>query len=499
MTYLTARRIHARLARFAGPLLKALRQGRRRRADHWPESASLRRVARASLTAAVFCYCCPAFAQSDAAAVPSDVVRRLTEILETIKARYARPLDDGRLVAAAVNGVLGQLDPYSTYLDAEAFRALQMDRRGEYGGLGLEVAMRGDTVTVLDVFADTPAADAGLRSGDRVVGVDGARLDGHDLQQVIEQVRGQPGTELMLTLLREGEPGERTLRLVRETIQARSVWSRLIEPGVAYVRVDQFRQRTAPTLANDLSGLLRKREGRVGGIVLDLRNNPGGQLREAVGVAAAFLPRGAPVVFTRGMAADANMQLYAEPSDYLRGVGADFLAGAPMELKTLPMVVLVNAGSASAAEIVAGALQDNGRATILGAPTFGKGSVQAVIPFGDGTGMKLTTAYYVTPAGRMIQDVGLLPDVIIEDRPAHREAALATPRPVVMERQPKARAETADEVFCGADDGPDQVTAGLDDNVMGAAPAPSGTASSADCQLEHALHLLRTTVSLTRS
>ena len=437
-----------------------------------------------------------ALAEPDGPPQISEPVQRVAEILDQIRARYARPIDDRKLIADAVNGVLNGLDPHSTYLDAAAFREVQMDSRGQYGGLGLEVAMREGQMTVLDVFDDTPAADAGLQPGDRVVGVDGAPTQGRSLDQVIQQVRGEAGVTLMLTLLREGEPGARTLALTRETIQARSVWSELIEPAVAYVRVGQFQQRTAQAVATDLARLLRSANGRVAGIVLDLRDNPGGQLRAAIGVAAAFLPPGTPVVSTRGVAKEANMQLRAQKSDYLRRDGPDYLADAPPQLKTLPMVVLVNGGSASAAEIVAGALQDHRRATLLGTATFGKGSVQAIIPFGDGTGMKLTTAYYVTPGGRMIQGVGLQPDVVVENRSAGEEQPQAVARPVVMRRQPQERDPAAANEICAASD---KLDAADNHNVIHNAPAPRDGASSVDCQLEHALHLLRAAASVTRS
>ncbi len=356
--------------------------------------------------------------------------------------------------------------------------------------------MRDGQMTVLDVFENTPAAEAGLRPGDRIVGVDGAPTEGRSLDQMIQQVRGEAGLELMLTLLREGEPGARTLALTRETIQARSVWSELIEPAVAYIRVGQFQQRTAQAVATDLARLLRSANGRVVGIVLDLRDNPGGQLRAAIGVAATFLPAGTPIVSTRGVAQKANMQLRAQRSDYLHRDRPDYLEDAPSQLKTLPMVVLVNGGSASAAEIVAGALQDHRRATLLGTTTFGKGSVQTVIPFGDGTGMKLTTAYYVTPGGRMIQGVGLQPDVVVENRAAIEQQPQVVARRVVMKRQPQELDAAAANEVCTASDKLDAV-----DNrkLMRNAPAPRGGAASVDCQLERALYLLRGAPSVTRS
>ena len=223
---------------------------------------------------------------------------------------------------------------------------------------------------------------------------------GHSLEQVIEQVRGERGTPVELTVARAGQNDPLAFTLTRELIHGRSVWVSAIEPGYAYARLSQFQVHTPENLVAGLTRVMQPGEERIAGIVLDLRDNPGGLLSAAVGVSAVFLPAGAPVVFTEGMAKDRRCALFAQRTDYLRYGAVDHLQSVPPELKTLPMVVLVNGSSASAAEIVGGALQDNKRATVLGTHTYGKGSVQVVIPFGDGTGMKLTTAYYHTPSGR---------------------------------------------------------------------------------------------------
>jgi carboxyl-terminal processing protease len=453
-------------------------------------------LVRCAVLAALVALSVPALADPSGPPQYSEPVQRIADILEKIKANYVEPIDDTKLVTGAVNGVLRNLDPHSVYLDTEAFRELYSDSRGEYGGLGLEAAMNEGRVRIVSVFEDGPAARAGLQLGDAIVAVNGESVQGQSLEQVIRQVRGERGTRVGLTVARSGEDEPISVTLTRELIHGRSVWASLVEPGYAYVRLSQFQVRTPESMVSGLTRLLEDDEGRVAGIVLDLRDNPGGLLSAAVGVSAVFLPPGAPVVFTEGMAKDAKMRLFAQRGDYLRHGAVDHLKTVPAELKTLPMVVLVNGASASAAEIVAGALQDNRRATVLGTHTYGKGSVQVIIPFGDGTGMKLTTAYYHTPSGRLIQGKGVLPDVVVEGQAVRDAQAKPAVRAVALE--PQAEEGVAREVaaLCGspADAGP--ITA---QNAAPAVDRPPGGASAIDCQLERALQLLRTQVSITRS
>ena len=278
----------------------------------------LRRVALAALCALSW----PALADPADAPPYSAPVQRVADILEKIKANYVEPIDDTKLVTGAVNGVLRSLDPHSAYLDAEAFRELYNDNRGEYGGLGLEVAMHEGGVKVAAVVEGGPAARAGMQAGDVIVAVDGGSVQGQSLEQVIGQVRGERGTQVDLTVARGGEGETRAFTLTRELIHGRSVWVSLIEPGYAYVRLSQFQVHTPESLVAGLTRFLNQDDGRVAGIVLDLRDNPGGLLSAAVGVSAVFLPAGAPVVFTEGMAKDAKMRLFAQREDYLR-YGAD--------------------------------------------------------------------------------------------------------------------------------------------------------------------------------
>ncbi len=434
---------------------------------------------------------------ADPANPPHSVaVERIADILEQIRANYVEPIDDAKLVNSAVNGVLRNLDPHSVYLDAQAFRELQGDSRGEYGGLGLEVAIQETRVQVTAVFEGGPAARAGLRPGDVIVAVDGTSMLGQSLEQVIRRVRGERGTPVALTIARGDEEQATTFNLTRELIHGRSVWVSAIEPGYAYVRLSQVQVLTPESLVTGLTRFLKRDEARVAGIVLDLRDNPGGLLSAAVGVSAVFLPAGAPVVFTEGMAKDAKMRLFAQREDYLRYGATDHLAAVPQELKTLPMVVLVNGASASAAEIVAGALQDNQRATVLGTHTYGKGSVQVVIPFGDGTGMKLTTAYYHTPSGRLIQGKGVMPDVVVEGQAPRDPQAGPSPRPVALAGENTEAAARQVAALCAPPGEAEAITA---QNPAPDAQPSSAGAPAVDCQLERALQLLHGRVALTRS
>jgi carboxyl-terminal processing protease len=421
-------------------------------------------------------------------------VQRIARILEQIRARYVRPIDDQKLIAGALDGVLRGLDSHSAYLDAEAFRELQRDTRGEYGGLGLETRMERGFMEVLAVLESTPAFRAGLQPGDRIIRVGDVSVVGMTLEQVIARVRGEPGTPITLAVLRAGEADPKVITLTREAIQGRSVESGVIAPGYVYVRLTQFQSRTGETLAKDLKHLLNAGGGESVGIILDLRDNPGGLLDAAVGVSAAFLPPDAPIVVTEGAGHDSNVRLYARAADYLGDDDTDYLKEVPASAKTLPMVVLVNGESASAAEIVAGALQDNKRATILGTRTFGKGSIQTVIPFGDGTGMQLTTAYYYTPSGRTIQGQGVMPDVVVERQPIAQAGGASFPHPFAAERQAPASAPAAVRDMCAPRD--ERETAGLQNAGENAQTQQTGRFST-DCQLERALHLLRTLTALT--
>jgi carboxyl-terminal processing protease len=342
-----------------------------------------------------------------------DELRAFAEVFGAIKSSYVEPVEDKKLITEAISGMLTGLDPHSAYLDQDAFRELQVGTQGQFGGLGIEVGMEEGFVKVVSPIEDTPAFRAGLKPGDFIIKIDDTSVKGMTLNDAVKRMRGKPKTNIRLTILRKGDAKPFEVTLTRDIIRVQSVKSKLIEPGYGWVRVSQFQEHTGENLVKHVEGLYKN--GPLKGLILDLRNDPGGLLNGAVGISSAFLPRGVVVVSTDGRTEDAKRKFIAAPEDYLRGNREDYLKNLPAAVKTVPMVVLVNGGSASASEIVAGALQDHKRATVLGTPTFGKGSVQTILPLGNNTAIKLTTARYYTPSGRSIQAKGIVPDVLIED------------------------------------------------------------------------------------
>ena len=346
--------------------------------------------------------------------LPIEELRAFTEVFGAIKTNYVEPVEDKKLITEAINGMLTGLDPHSAYLDQEAFKELQVGTQGQFGGLGIEVGMEDGFVKVISPIEDTPAFKAGIKPGDLIVKLDEMPVKGMTLTDAVKKMRGKPNTQITLTISRKNETAPIVVTLTRAIIRVQSVKSKTIEPGYVWVRVSQFQEATAENLAKQLDALFRS--GQVKGLVLDLRNDPGGLLHGAVAVSSAFLPAKSLIVSTDGRAEDAKKKFFATPDDYVRGSrGEDVLKSIPSAVKTVPMVVLVNGGSASASEIVAGALQDHKRATVIGTQTFGKGSVQTIMPLGNNTAIKLTTARYYTPGGRSIQALGITPDLIVED------------------------------------------------------------------------------------
>ena len=357
-----------------------------------------------------------AVAQRDArSALPLDELRQFSDVFGAIKAFYVEPVEDRKLIQEAISGMVTGLDPHSAFLDADAFKELQVGTQGEFGGLGIEVGTEDGFVKVVSPIEDTPAFRAGVKAGDLIVKIDEKPTKGMPLNDAVKLMRGKPKTTVTLTLSRKGEQRPIVVQLVRDVIRVQSVRSRVIEPGFGYVRLTQFQEMTVDNMVRHLGNL--DKQGPMKGLVLDLRNDPGGLLHGAVGVSAAFLPSRTLVVSTDGRTEDAKRKYIASPEDYLRGTREDILAKLPAWVKTVPMVVLVNAGSASASEIVAGALQDHKRAVVLGTQTFGKGSVQSILPLTNNTAIKLTTARYYTPAGRSIQAKGITPDFLVEETP----------------------------------------------------------------------------------
>ncbi len=355
-----------------------------------------------------------AIAQKEAVApLPIEELRTFADVFNAIKMGYVEPVEDKKLITQAVSGMLTGLDPHSQYLDADAFKDLQVNTQGEFGGLGIEVGMEDGFVKVISPIEDTPAYRAGIKAGDLIVKLDDTPVKGMTLSDAVKRMRGKPKTQITLTIARKGETKPLIITITREVIKVQSVKSKVVEPGYAYVRLTQFQEDTANKLVDHLNKIWK--QGPVKGLVLDLRNDPGGLLHGAVGVSAAFLQPKTLVTSTDGRTEDAKRKYIASPEDYLRGSRTDFLKDLPAGTKTVPMVVLVNGGSASASEIVAGALQDHKRAVVMGTQTFGKGSVQTILPLAGNTAIKLTTARYYTPSGRSIQAKGIVPDIVVEE------------------------------------------------------------------------------------
>jgi len=344
--------------------------------------------------------------------LPLDELRQLSNVFAAIKNNYVEAVDDKTLINNAISGMVSNLDPHSAYLDADAFREMQSTTQGEFGGLGIEVGAEDGFVKVISPIEDTPAARAGVMAGDLIVKIDDTPTKGMSLNDAVKLMRGAPKTPITLTLVRADNPKPIVVKIVRDIIKVRSVRSKMLDGGVAYVRIAQFQEKTGVDLARHLKELGAK--GAPKGLVLDLRNDPGGLLTSAIGVSAAFLPPDSLVVSTDGRTPDSKHKYLATPAEYARGEG-NYLSDLPAWVKTVPMVVLVNVGSASASEIVAGALQDYKRAKVLGNRTFGKGSVQIILPLSQDTGVKLTTSRYFTPKGRSIQATGIEPDYVVAD------------------------------------------------------------------------------------
>lgn len=355
-----------------------------------------------ALSIAILAGCAGAKTNSAFAETPQDLplddLRNFAEVYGRIKDDYVESVRDKPLLESAIRGMLSGLDPHSAYLDKEAYRDLQVGTSGEFGGLGIEVGMEDGFVKVIAPIDDTPAHRAGLQAGDLIVRIDDKPVKGLGLSEAVKMMRGKPGSEIRLTLTRNGEGKPFEVTLERDVIHVASVKSRTLEPGYVYIRISQFQGRTTDDMLSAISDLKKQSKEGIKGLVLDLRNNPGGVLNAAVGVSDAFVSDGL-IVYTQGRLPDSKLQFRAGPDDVLDGA---------------PLVVLVNGGSASASEIVAGALQDHKRALIMGTQTFGKGSVQTIVPIDDSTAVKLTTARYYTPSGRSIQAQGITPDIKLE-------------------------------------------------------------------------------------
>jgi len=346
--------------------------------------------------------------------IPYEDLQLLAAVFGKIKSNYVEEVPDEKLIREAINGMVRGLDPHSEFLVGKELEDLKITTQGKFGGLGIEVTTEDGVVKVVSPIEDTPAFRAGIQAGDLIIKIDDVVTRGLPLTKAVDMMRGKPGTKIHLTVARKDEPMPLEITIVREIINVKSVVSKTLEPGYGYIRVRNFQERTGQEVAEHLTEL--HQDGALKGLILDLRSDPGGLLDQAVAVSSAFLPKDQLIVYTQGRVADARMELKSNRGDYMRNpLSKDYLADLPKEIKTVPMVVLIDAGTASASEIVAGALQDHHRATLMGAPSFGKGSVQTVMKVDDEHMLKLTTAHYFTPSGRSIQAKGIEPDILVDD------------------------------------------------------------------------------------
>jgi carboxyl-terminal processing protease len=362
--------------------------------------------------------------KSNDSAATYENLRLFTEVLSIIQNQYVDEVPPKDIIYGAIKGTLRGLDPHSAFLDPDNYKDMQVETSGSFGGLGIEITLRDDVLTVVAPIEGTPAYRAGIQPGDRIVKIEGLPTKDMQLTDAVKRMRGKPGSKVTIGIMREGWSEPKDFPITREQIRVQSVRTMELGPGLEYIRLRQFQEQTA----NDLETLLDKytKEKKIQGLILDLRNNPGGLLTASVEVAEKFLDSGKLIVYTEGRVRNQNMRF----SSTARRIYTDF-----------PMVVLVNQGSASASEIVAGALQDHGRAIVLGTTTFGKGSVQTIIPLSDGSGLRLTTAKYFTPKGRSIHGKGLAPDIVVEvpkpAAPAAGAEAVVTPPPTTGTETPQ--------------------------------------------------------------
>jgi carboxyl-terminal processing protease len=355
-----------------------------------------------------------AVAQRTLSPLPLEELQQLAAVFGIVKSDYVEAVDEKKLISDAIGGMVAGLDPHSVYFDKKSFKEFREGTSGRFVGVGIEIGMEDGLVRVVSPIEGSPAFRAGIKSGDLVTRIDETPVKGLTMDQAVKRMRGEPATKVTLTIFRKSESRSFPITITREEIRVQSVAAKLVEPGYAWVRVRQFQDRTVEEFARKVEELY-KQDPAIKGVVLDLRNDPGGLLDGAVAISAAFLPSDVTVVSTNGQLADSKAVYKATPEHYARRSGGDPIRRLPAALKNVPLVVLVNEGSASASEIVAGALQDHKRAIVMGAQTFGKGSVQTVRQLSAETALKITTARYYTPQGKSIQARGIVPDVWLDE------------------------------------------------------------------------------------
>jgi carboxyl-terminal processing protease len=353
-------------------------------------------------------------ARNTLAPLPLEELQQLAAVFGMVKSDYVEPVDEKKLITDAISGMVSSLDPHSQYFDKKSFKEFREGTSGRFVGVGIEITQEDGLVKVVSPIEGSPAFRAGLKPNDLITRVDDTALKGLSLNEAVKRMRGEPATKVVLTIYRKDENRTFPVTIIREEIKQQSVRGKLIEPGYAWIRISQFQERTVEDFAKKLDEVY-KQDPKIKGLVLDLRNDPGGLLNAAVAISAAFLPENVTVVSTNGQTAESKQVFKATVRDYQGRAGADPLKSLPASLKNVSLIVLVNEGSASASEIVAGALQDHKRAVIMGSQTFGKGSVQTFRPLGPDTGLKITTSRYYTPSGKSIQAKGIVPDVMVDE------------------------------------------------------------------------------------
>ncbi|HEX5805179.1 MAG TPA: S41 family peptidase [Macromonas sp.] len=358
-----------------------------------------------------------AVARGTLAPLPLEELQQLAAVFSMVKTDYVEPVDEKKLITDAISGMVASLDPHSQYFDKKTFKEFREGTSGRFVGVGIEITMEDGLVKVVSPIEDSPAHRAGLKTNDLITKIDDTAVKGLSINEAVKRMRGEPSTKVVLTIFRRDENRTFPVTITREEIKTQSVKAKVLEPGYAWVRVSQFQERTVEDFARKIEDIY-KENPKLKGLVLDLRNDPGGLLDAAVAISAAFLPDNAVVVTTNGQLPESKSSFKAAPQYYKTGMSdpiAHLTQATKGALKKVPLVVLVNEGSASASEIVSGALQDHKRATIMGGQTFGKGSVQTVRALGPDTGLKITTARYYTPSGRSIQAKGIVPDIWVDE------------------------------------------------------------------------------------
>ncbi len=431
-----------------------------------------------------------AIARNALAPLPLEELQQLAAVFGIVKSEYVEPVDEKKLISDAISGMVTGLDPHSQYFDQKSFKEFREGTSGRFVGVGIEIGMEDGLVKVVSPIEGSPAFRAGIKSGDLITRIDDTAVKGLSMDQAVKRMRGEPNTKVTLTIFRKNESRSFPVSVTREEIRQQSVRAKVVEPGYAWVRVTQFQDRTVEDFAHKVEDLY-KQDPNLKGMVLDLRNDPGGLLEGAVAISSAFLPAETVVVSTNGQIPDSKATYKADPEFYTRRSQGDPLKRLPASMKTVPLVILVNEGSASASEIVAGALQDHKRGTLMGAQTFGKGSVQTVRPLSADTALKITTARYYTPSGRSIQAKGIVPDIWLDETAEGNVFAALRTREADLEKHLVNGDEKKDEERAKArEEARRKLEEQLAANKEGPKPLPE-FGSAEDFQLSQAINRLK--------